>query len=288
MAVWCSRAFRRLRSTAGHVSITNSRHSSTNFVYTPAASEGLIYVQNATSGTTSTKGGQVYLNGGNVTGRLTIVAESNMFIQGSMRYTNDPRTNSASTDALGLISHDNIIVNTNAPNSLEIDAELMAVGNPKPPGDGSAGSFTVLNYDMRLAEPRHLDSLWRHRAEHTRGGWHVGYQWSRKDRLLEELQLRLRGLSTTRLHSTPRLRTSFNGTTGRRDPTRCECFFVIPRCVFKTVAGGVCVGSRRHHWRACALILQRSCSAQGGCCSTATIPACQGCGNLHQQPASVG
>ena len=140
--------FSTITFNGGTVSIVNSRHSPTNFVYTPA-SEGIIYIQNATSGTSSTKGGQVYLNGGNITGRLTIVAESNMFVQGSIRYTNDPRTNSASTDALGLITHDNITVNTNAPTNLEIDAEMMAVGNPKPPGDGSAGSFSVLNYDSR-------------------------------------------------------------------------------------------------------------------------------------------
>jgi len=144
--------FSTITFNGGTLSILNSRQGWTNsHTYTPA-SEGLIYVQNATSGTTTNRGGQVYLKGGYLTGRLTIVTESNIFIEGSLLYTSDPRTNSASTDALGLISHDNIIVNTNAQNNLEIDAEMMAVGNSKASGgDGSAGSFTVLNYDSGSA-----------------------------------------------------------------------------------------------------------------------------------------
>jgi Tfp pilus assembly protein PilX len=138
--------FTTITFNGGTMSISNDRQYWTNHSYAINYDQ-LLYIQNATSGTASTRGGQAYLLGGYVTGRLTLVTESNMVISGHIRYTNDPRVNTNSTDGLGLISHDYIMVATNAPNNLEIDAEMMAVGNPKPPGDGSAGSFTVINYD---------------------------------------------------------------------------------------------------------------------------------------------
>jgi hypothetical protein len=125
------------------VRITNSRAGYNNYNYTPSA-EGIIYIQNATSGTTSTRPGTVYLTGGNVAGRLTIVTETDIYIQGHIRYATDPRTNPNSTDALGLISRDDVFVDTMAPNNLEINAAIMATGTA---ASGDRGSFAVVNYN---------------------------------------------------------------------------------------------------------------------------------------------
>ena len=125
------------------VQITNSRQGWTNHTYA-LSGEGIIYIRNATSGTTSTRPGTAYLTGGNVTGRLTVVTETDTYIRGHIRYTTDPQTNPNSTDALGLISRDDIWVDTSAPNNLDIDAAMIAAGTSD---DGTTGSFGVINYN---------------------------------------------------------------------------------------------------------------------------------------------
>jgi hypothetical protein len=122
------------------VRITNSRDGYSNYNYTPSA-EGIIYVRTATSGSNSTKAGRVYLQGGTVAGRLTIVTEEDTYIRGHIDYATDPVSNPTSTDALGIISRDDVWVDTSAPNNLRIDAAIMATGQA-----GSDGSFGVINY----------------------------------------------------------------------------------------------------------------------------------------------
>jgi len=128
------------------VQITNPTQGWTNHVYTPPT-EGIIYVSNNGS-TTGSKAGTVVVNGGTISGRLTVVAENNITISGNVLYTPDPRSNSTSTAALGLISQDNVSVGTNAPNNLEVDSAIMATGTS---GDGSAGSWGVINYSTGSA-----------------------------------------------------------------------------------------------------------------------------------------
>ena len=124
------------------VQITNPTLGWTNHVYTPP-NEGIIYVANHGS-TSGTNAGTVILNGGTISGRLTVVAENNMTIQSNIMYATDPRTHPNATNALGLISQDNISVGTSAPNNLEVDAAIMATGTS---GDGSAGSWGVISYN---------------------------------------------------------------------------------------------------------------------------------------------
>jgi hypothetical protein len=121
--------------------------TSTTQTYTIPASGGIIYVQNNGS-TTGSKAGTIYLEGGTVTGPLTVVSEASMYIENNITYTHNPVTTPTSTDALGLISQHNIWVDTGAPNSLTIDAAMIAAGTS---GDGSAGSFGALNYSTRSA-----------------------------------------------------------------------------------------------------------------------------------------
>ena len=80
------------------VQITNPVRGWTNYVYTPP-SEGIIYVANNGS-VTGSKAGTVILNGGTISGRLSVIAENNMTVQGNITYSNDPRVNPSSTCAL--------------------------------------------------------------------------------------------------------------------------------------------------------------------------------------------
>ena len=127
------------------ISVSNFRQSSptNNHVYS-ISSDPIIYVAKAASGS-SDVAATVYLKGGKVTGRLTIVNEADMTIANNITYTTDPRTTPSSTDALGLITADDIWVGTTAPDNLEIDAALMATGSAA--GSGTDGSFGVTGYN---------------------------------------------------------------------------------------------------------------------------------------------
>jgi Tfp pilus assembly protein PilX len=121
--------------------------TSTTQTYTIPASGGIIYVANNGT-TTGTKAGTIYLEGGAVTGPLTVASEASMYVENNITYTHNPVTTPTTTDALGLISQDNIWVDTGAPTSLTIDAAMITAGTS---GDGSAGSFSVINYTTRSA-----------------------------------------------------------------------------------------------------------------------------------------
>lgn len=125
------------------VLITNPRAGWSNYNYVPNA-EGIIYVRNSTSGPTGSRPGRIFLQGGNVSGRLTVVAEEDVMIRGHIDYTNDPRVNPNSTDALGIIARDDVWVDTTAPNNLRISAAIMATGQV---GGGDPGSFGVVNFN---------------------------------------------------------------------------------------------------------------------------------------------
>lgn len=107
---------------------------------------GLVYVM-----TSNSNAGVILLNGGTMTGRLTLVSDTNMYIQGNIAYKTNPQVTN-STDALALIARDNIIVNTNAPNNVLIQAAIMVPGSNVITGlvtNFFDGSFSVLKYDTR-------------------------------------------------------------------------------------------------------------------------------------------
>ena len=78
--------------------------------------------------------GALYVGNGDVTvqgtlkGQLTIDTNQNVLIGGNIRYNTDPRTDSTSTDLLGLVANTNVTVKQNAPSNLEIDAYVVAMG----------------------------------------------------------------------------------------------------------------------------------------------------------------
>ncbi|HUJ12122.1 MAG TPA: hypothetical protein VL171_19105 [Verrucomicrobiae bacterium] len=144
------------------VKITNSRKSWSNHSYT-FGSNAIIYVENATSGS-SDKSGIAYLQGGTVDGRLSVVTESDTYVRGNITYNSDPQSNPNSDDALGLISRDDVWVDTSAPNNLTIDAAIMATGASSPTDDGS---FGVINYDS--GNPRGTLNVYGGIVQQTRG-----------------------------------------------------------------------------------------------------------------------
>jgi hypothetical protein len=126
------------------LSIINTRMGwSTPHIYIPPA-EGIIYIKNSNTGSTSTRAGKTFLMGGLVTGRLTVVTEDDIYIRGNITYGTDPTLNPSSTDALGLIAYSDIWVDTTAPSNLVIQAAVMATGISSTAGDGS---FGVINYN---------------------------------------------------------------------------------------------------------------------------------------------
>jgi hypothetical protein len=87
-------------------------------------------------------GGRNCANGGNLTlsgtlnGRLTIGAERDVVIPNNVVYADDPQTNPASNDVLGIISERDVVIDDGAPNNLRIDASIMALDS----------SFMMENY----------------------------------------------------------------------------------------------------------------------------------------------
>jgi Tfp pilus assembly protein PilE len=90
--------------------------------------------------------GALFVNNGNVdmsgilAGQLTVATNSNIYIVNNILYNNDPRTDPNSTDMLGLVSQNNVIVDSAAPYNLEIDAYILALNT----------SFYLENYTYGL------------------------------------------------------------------------------------------------------------------------------------------
>lgn len=146
--------------------VTNPRKGWTNFNYTIGASN-LIYIKNAPSaGLNST--GDLWV-AGRLDGRLTIAVENDIYITNHIIYASNPITNTSSDDALGLISKDDIVVWTNAPNNLNIYAAMLATGQAN---TNDPGSFGVQNHNT--GSTRGDLNVWGSIVQDTRGA--VGTQ----------------------------------------------------------------------------------------------------------------
>ena len=123
--------------------ISNTRQGWTNMNY--AANHpyflgtGLIYV--ASAGAT---GGTIQIGGTNFNGRLTVVAESNIWITNHLTYAANPALTN-SDDALGLIARYDVVVSTNAPDDLNIFAHIIACDTRVANDSG----FYVQNFNTR-------------------------------------------------------------------------------------------------------------------------------------------
>lgn len=110
---------------------------------------GLVYIAAATGGTSSSRPADLTIKG-NLKGRVTFVTERDINLTDHLTYFTDPKTNSASKDALGLISKRDVVVKTNAPDDLEIYAHILATGNLT--SSTTDGSFGVQDYNS--GDPR--------------------------------------------------------------------------------------------------------------------------------------
>jgi hypothetical protein len=86
--------------------------------------------------------GALYVNNGDMnisgilSGQLTVGTNNNIYITGNLLYANDPRTNPSSTDIMGIVSQNNVIIDSGAPYNLEIDGYIVALNT----------SFSLENY----------------------------------------------------------------------------------------------------------------------------------------------
>jgi hypothetical protein len=65
---------------------------------------------------------------GTVNGQLTVAADQNVYISGSVAYNSDPRTNPSSTDMVGLVANQNVtVIESSAPTQLELSAVMVAL-----------------------------------------------------------------------------------------------------------------------------------------------------------------
>ncbi len=114
---------------------------------------GTMQVTNAAAGLVNQNmplpaNGALYVAGGDVTlqgtlaGQLTIGASNNVKIANSVTYATDPQANPSSTDLLGIVAGQNVQVTATAPQNVEIDGSVMALGT----------SFTVENYNVAPAK----------------------------------------------------------------------------------------------------------------------------------------
>ena len=102
-------------------------------------SNGTMNVTNSNSGWSNKNmalpvNGALFVNKGELTisgtlkGRMSVGANYDINIPASIVYATDPRTNPASTDTMGIISEQDVVISHNAPgDNLEIDAAIMAM-----------------------------------------------------------------------------------------------------------------------------------------------------------------
>ncbi len=103
-------------------------------------SNGTITVTNANKGWVNQNmalpvNKAIFVTGGDLTvsgtlkGQLTMGTNRDVVITDNILYSDNPRSNPASTDMLGLIAEKDIVIAQTAPNNIEVDASVMALGN---------------------------------------------------------------------------------------------------------------------------------------------------------------
>jgi hypothetical protein len=123
--------------------VTNERKG-WNEEVVPIGADQLVYVKDSTTGSSDTQAAKVHVEGGQVDGRMTVVAEDDILIEDHIVYAQDPAVYPDSDDALGLISKDDVWVTQEAPDNLNLSAAMIAAGVK---GGNNRGSFGVLDYN---------------------------------------------------------------------------------------------------------------------------------------------
>lgn len=117
--------------------VTNDRRGWANHQI-PVPNDGLVYVKTATTGSNSTRPGDLTVSASDgLAGRLTLVADRDIIVTNHVRYARNPIEDESSTDALGLIAGRHTVVDTSAPDDLDIYAHIIC----------RDGGFGVKDYD---------------------------------------------------------------------------------------------------------------------------------------------
>lgn len=114
-----------LLNSDGTMNVTNPARGWNNYNRSLPAN-GAIFVDSSID----SRGRRVLSNlniSGVLSGRLTVGASGDIIITNSIAYANDPMTNPASTDILGIVSEGDVMISKNAPSNLEVDASIMAL-----------------------------------------------------------------------------------------------------------------------------------------------------------------
>ncbi len=138
--------------------VTNSRKGWNNRSM-PVPNDGLIYVQTVTTGDNASRPGDLKLSAvAGLNGRLTLVSDRDIQIVNHIRYASNPINFPMSDDALGLIAKRHVMVQTTAPNNLDIFAHIIA----------TEGGFGVVNYDSSSAGARGMLNVYGGIVNRTR------------------------------------------------------------------------------------------------------------------------
>ena len=101
-------------------------------------SDGTMNVTNSGRGWTNRNmalpaNGALFVNSGTLAisgtlkGRLTAGASRDIIVPNTLVYASDPRTNPSSTDTLGLISEEDVVISYGAPYNMEINGSIMSL-----------------------------------------------------------------------------------------------------------------------------------------------------------------
>lgn len=136
----------------------------------------LIYIEDSESGDSSTKAGKLYLDGGEIDGRITLVTDNDIFINDHITYNNDPADDhldisqrdyvEMSDDSLGLISKDDVRITRAAPDNITIYGAIIAAGVR---GADNPGSFDVISYNSSSRGPRGTINFYGSLTQDVRG-----------------------------------------------------------------------------------------------------------------------
>jgi hypothetical protein len=103
------------------MNVTNSIKGWTNKNMALPAN-GALFVDSDNRG----RGGSLTISG-TLSGRLTAGCKRDLVIPTNLIYAVDPRINPASTDTLGLISEEDVVISHSAPTNMEIDGAVMSL-----------------------------------------------------------------------------------------------------------------------------------------------------------------
>ncbi len=82
------------------------------------------------NGTIMTSGADIHVKG-TIAGKVTVISDNDIFIEGTLLYNTDPQVNPASPDYLGLIAPNDVIIADNAANANDVLVQAAIIARNK-------------------------------------------------------------------------------------------------------------------------------------------------------------